>query len=132
LSPVLTIRHAFLLGLLSLGSALHAVPDAAAIKQAFIALDTTKNDAISLAEWEKDSFALFKAADANRDNHLSRDEISPGAVASETFLTADSDQDGKLSIGEYMNLRRAIFRAARYQPRRLPRRLRIRDLPFAL
>lgn len=105
-------RHLSLLGLLALGSALRAVPTSAEIQKAFAALDTTKNDAISLAEWEHDSFALFKAADTNRDNHLTRDEISPGSIAAETFLTADSDQDGKLSIGEYMNLRRAIFRAA--------------------
>jgi Ca2+-binding EF-hand superfamily protein len=101
-----------LLGLLVLEGTLRAVPTADAIQKAFVALDATKNEAISLAEWEQDSFALFKAADTNRDNHLGRDEISPGSVAVETFLTADTDQNGKLSIGEYMNLRRAIFRAA--------------------
>lgn len=109
---MLILRHLSLLGLLVLGSTLRAVPTAASIQKAFVALDTTKNDAVSLAEWEQDSFALFKAADANRDNHLTRDEIPPGSVAAETFLTADSDQNGKLAIGEYMNLRRAIFRAA--------------------
>ena len=107
-----TLRLLVVAGLLLSATGLRALPDAAAIKQAFVALDTTKNDAVGLAEWEQDSFALFETADTNRDNHLTRDEISSGSVAAETFLTADSNQDGKLAIGEYMNLRRAIFRAA--------------------
>lgn len=58
------------------------------------------------------SFTLFKPTEANCDNFLSSNEIGTGTFSVETFLTADTDQDGKLSIGEFMNLRRAIFRAA--------------------
>ncbi len=105
-------RRLALVGLLALTPALRAVPPAAEIKKIFDTLDTSHNDAIGLAEWEQASFALFKAADKNHDNSLTRDEIGSGSVAIETFLTADADQDGKLSIGEFMNLRRAIFRAA--------------------
>lgn len=101
-----------LVGLLALTSVLRAVPPAAEIKKVFDALDTSHNGAVGLAEWEQASFTLFKAADANHDNFLTRDEIAPGAMSAETFLTADTDQNNKLSIGEYMNLRRAIFRAA--------------------
>ncbi len=90
----------------------HAIPAAAEIKRIFDALDTSRNDAIGVAEWEQASFAIFKAADANRDNHLSRDEVNAGSISSETFITADANHDGKLSIGEFMNLRRAVFRAA--------------------
>lgn len=105
-------RRLALVGLLALTPALRAVPSAAEIKKIFDALDTSHNDAISVAEWEQASFALFKAADKNHDNYLTRDEIASGSMSVETFLTADADQDGKLSIGEYMNVRRAIFRAA--------------------
>lgn len=108
--PVL--RLLILAGLIALSSVLQAVPPAAEIKRVFDALDTSQNDAIGLTEWEQASFALFKSADTNRDNFLSRAEIGPGSVSLETFLTADTDQDGKLSIGEFMTLRRAILRAA--------------------
>lgn len=100
------------MGAVAFTSNVQAVPPAVEIKRVFDALDTSRNDAIGLAEWEQASFALFKPADANRDNFLSRDEIGTGSFSVETFLTADADQDGKLSIGEFMNLRRAIFRAA--------------------
>ncbi len=104
------IRRLSLVGLLA--PALRAVPSAAEIKKVFDALDTSRNDAIGLAEWEQASFTLFKAADTDHNNFLTRNEIAAGSLSAETFLTADTDQDGKLSIGEYMNLRRAIFRAA--------------------
>ena len=39
-------------------------------------------------------FALFKSAEANRDNFLSRDEIGTGTFSVEIFLTTDPDPDG--------------------------------------
>jgi len=106
------LRLMALAGMIALSSGLRAVPPAAEIKRVFEALDTSQNDAIGLAEWEPASFALFKSADTNRDNFLTREEIGPGSASLETFLTADTNQDSKLSIGEFMTLRRAIFRAA--------------------
>ena len=89
-----------------------ALPAAAQITAAFTALDTSANDAISLQEWDAASFALFRAADKNNNNYIDADELRGTSIAQDTFLRADLDRDGRLSVKEFMELRRSIFRIA--------------------
>ncbi|MSU22650.1 MAG: hypothetical protein EXS32_02390 [Opitutus sp.] len=89
-----------------------ALPTAAQIKLAFDALDTTRNGAINEEEWDRASFALFRAADKNNNNFIDAAELADSTIAQDTFLRADTDHDGRLSVGEFMELRRAIFRIA--------------------
>lgn len=92
--------------------ALCAFPSAAQIKTAFAALDASRNDAISPAEWDTASFALFRAADKNNNNLIDADELQGSTLAQDTFLRADTNRDGRLSVSEFMELRRALFRTA--------------------
>ena len=106
-------RLIFVFSLLTFGVAgVHALPTAAQIKVAFDAIDTTRNGAINAEEWDKASFALFHAADKNNNNFIDADELQGSAIAQDTFLHADTDHDGRLSISEFMDVRRAIFQAA--------------------
>jgi Ca2+-binding EF-hand superfamily protein len=105
---ILIFLGAFLLFL----PAVHALPAAAEIKTAFDALDADHDGAISLDEWEKASFALFRAADRNNDNYLDLSELAGTNITQDTFALADENHDGRLSIAEFMRLRRAIFTAA--------------------
>ena len=89
-----------------------ALPTAAQIKTAFDELDASHNGAISADEWDRASFILFHAADKNNDNFIDRSELAGSGIAEETFAQADTDHDGRLSVGEFMALRRAIFRVA--------------------
>lgn len=98
--------------LLFLPAARAALPAAAEIKSAFDALDADHNGAISLAEWEKASFALFRSADKNNDNFLDPSELGGTTITQDTFLLIDENHDGRLSVAEFMHLRRAIFTAA--------------------
>jgi hypothetical protein len=52
------------------------------------------HDAIGLAGSGHASFTLFKVAEANRYNFLSREEIGTGTFSVEIFLTADPDPAG--------------------------------------
>lgn len=98
---------------LALGAGVaRALPTAAQIKTAFEAIDTTGNHALNLDEWDRASFALFHAADKNKNNFIDADELPGSAIAQDTFLQADTDHDGRLSVGEFMELRRALFRIA--------------------
>ena len=92
--------------------AAHAFPSATQIKTAFAALDTSDNNAISAAEWDAASFALFRAADKNNNNFIDATELEGSAIAQDTFLRADTDRDGRLSVREFMDLRRTIFHVA--------------------
>ncbi len=89
-----------------------ALPSAPEIKTAFDAIDADHNGVISLDEWEKASFALFHAADKNNDNVLDASELAGTNITQDTFALADENHDGRLSIAEFMRLRRAIFTAA--------------------
>ena len=93
-------------------AAAQAVPGAGEISAAFTAMDTSGNGAISRAEWEQASFALFHAADKNGDNFLTPGELGGSTITQDTFMAADEDRDGKLSVAEFMRLRRALFVAA--------------------
>lgn len=93
-------------------TAARALPTAAQIKTAFDAVDTTHNGAINRDEWERASFALFAAADTNKNNFIDADELAGSALAQDTFLRADTDHDGRLSVGEFMEVRRALFTIA--------------------
>ena len=106
-------RLSALLGLLLLSvSSARALPTAAEISAAFKAIDTSGNGAISQAEWEKASFELFHNADKNGDNHLTPDELGGTTITQDTFAIADEDRDNRLSVAEFMRLRRALFTAA--------------------
>lgn len=89
-----------------------AIPTAAQIKTAFDALDTSRNGALREQEWTQASFALFHAADKNNNNFIDADELQGSAIAQDTFLRADTDHDGRLSVAEFMAQRRAIFEIA--------------------
>jgi len=102
---------AVLLAALAVPAAL-AFPAAAQIKTAFAAIDTTANAALSAEEWEAASFALFRSADKNNNNVIDAAELQGSPIAQDTFLRADTDRDGRLSVGEFMELRRTIFRVA--------------------
>jgi hypothetical protein len=95
-----------------LSPAFGAFPTAAQIRTAFTALDVSGNDAISPDEWDRASFALFHAADRNGDNFIDATELAASGIAPDTFVRADTDHDGRLSIAEFMALRRAIFHYA--------------------
>lgn len=90
----------------------HALPAAAQISTALTALDTTRNGAINTDEWDRGSFALFRAVDKNNNDLIDADELQGSAIAQDTFLRADTDRDGKLSVAEFMAVRRAIFKIA--------------------
>jgi Ca2+-binding EF-hand superfamily protein len=109
LSPLVCLG-ALLLALAA--PALRAFPAAAQIKTAFAALDSSRNDAIGPDEWDAASFALFRAADKNNNNVIDADELSGSTLAQDTFLRADTNRDGRLSVSEFMELRRALFRTS--------------------
>jgi hypothetical protein len=92
--------------------AARAFPSAAQIKTAYTAIDTSANGALSVEEWDAASFALFRAADKNNNNSIDAAELQGSSIAQDTFLRADTDRDGRLSVGEFMELRRTIFRVA--------------------
>jgi Ca2+-binding EF-hand superfamily protein len=106
-----TVLTALFLLALALPAA-RAFPAAAQIKTAFDAIDTTKNGALSPEEWDTASFALFRAADKNNNNVIDATELQGSTIAQDTFLRADTDRDGRLSVGEFMELRRTIFRVS--------------------
>jgi len=111
------MRTGRLAWLVALGLALaaplaRAFPTAAQISTAFKALDASGNGAIDAEEWDRGSFALFRAADKNNNNFIDAAELPGSGIAQDTFLRADVDHDGRLSIGEFMALRREIFRIA--------------------
>ncbi len=87
-------------------------PSAARIKTAFDAMDTSRNGAINGAEWDHASFALFRSYDKNNDDHIDREELKATAIAPDTFRRIDLDQDGRLGVGEFTDLRRTLFQIA--------------------
>jgi len=89
-----------------------ALPTAAQIRTAFTAMDTTGNAALNLDEWDRASFALFRAADKNKNDFIDAAELQASSIAQDTFLHADTDHDGRLSVSEFMELRRALFQIA--------------------
>ena len=94
--------------------AARAMPTAASIAAALREIDTTRNQAISPAEWQAASFALFRATDKNDNHFIDADELKASALAQDTFRRLDADHDGRLSIDEFMKLRREIFVIADY------------------
>ena len=108
-------RCAWLVGVFLTGlgaTAARALPTAAQIQTAFTAMDTSGNGAINLEEWDHASFALFHAADKNKNDFIDADELQGSSIAQDTFLHADTNQDGRLSVSEFMALRRALFQIA--------------------
>lgn len=105
---LIILLSAFAIGTLSA----RALPTAAQIKVAFDAVDTKRDGVIDAAEWDRASFALFRAADKNNNDLVDADELQGSSIAQDTFLHADTNHDGRLSIGEFMELRRAIFQVA--------------------
>lgn len=106
-------RLVILLSVLAIGTIpVRALPTAAQIKVAFDAIDTDKSGATNPTEWDRASFALFRAADKNNNDFVDADELQGSSIAQDTFLHADTNHDGRLSISEFMELRRAIFQVA--------------------
>jgi Ca2+-binding EF-hand superfamily protein len=87
-----------------------ALPPAADIRQDFTTLAGANSPrSIDREEWESASFSLFQATDKNKDNFLDAAELADNRDA---LAAADENKDGKLSVAEYMQVRRAIFKAA--------------------
>jgi Ca2+-binding EF-hand superfamily protein len=87
-----------------------ALPSADDIRKDFIALAGASSPrSIDREEWESASFSLFQATDKNKDNFLDASELEHSR---EALAAADEDKDGRLSVAEFMQLRRAIFKAA--------------------
>lgn len=108
-------RSWLLVTLLALGAVLpaaRALPAAKQIAQALHAMDTTGNDAIDAAEWRQASFMLFRAADKNNNDYIDAAEMAAGHLAEDTFRRIDADHDGRLSIDEFMKMRRELFTVA--------------------
>lgn len=89
-----------------------AFPVAKQIRLAFAALDQSGNGAISKAEWERGSMALFQAADRNHNGTIDAAELPDSTIAQDTFRRVDKNADGRLSLAEFLALRRTLFRAA--------------------
>lgn len=89
-----------------------ALPSASSLDIAFRQLDHNHDNNIGLVEWDQYSFALFHAADRNKDGQLSTEEVKENADAIDTFDRFDSNRDGRLSIDEFMQLRRMLFTVA--------------------
>jgi Ca2+-binding EF-hand superfamily protein len=88
-------------------------PPSADIRRDFAALATAASPrSIAAEEWEAASFGLFQGADKNKDNFLEVAELGSGAISRDTLVTADENRDSKLSVTEFMQVRRAIFKAA--------------------
>lgn len=90
-----------------------ALPPSADIRRDFAALAAAASPrSITAEEWEVASFALFQGADKNKDNFLEAAELGSGTISRDTLITADENRDGKLGVTEFMQVRRAIFKAA--------------------
>ncbi|MCC6416309.1 MAG: hypothetical protein IT582_10415 [Opitutaceae bacterium] len=97
-----------LVGLTLAGTAL-ALPTTADLQRAFDQLDHNRDQLIGQVEWDQHAFALFRAADTDRDNRLSPAEIEAGPGHSETVNKFDLNRDGLLELDEFIDLRRKLF-----------------------
>jgi Ca2+-binding EF-hand superfamily protein len=88
------------------------LPPAGKIRTAFDAVDASRRGTIDSGKWDEASFALFRAADRNNDDFIDREELRAGNMAPDTFLRADFNRDERLSVGEFTELRRAMFHTA--------------------
>lgn len=84
----------------------------AEISAVFIQLDTSRNNAVDLAEWQAAGNTRFEQLDSDRDGFLTRDEIGRSVLMREMFPQADRLSDGRLARAEFGRLRDAIFRLA--------------------
>ncbi|MEN9662343.1 MAG: hypothetical protein RL324_1292 [Verrucomicrobiota bacterium] len=90
-----------------------AMPPAADIGRDFTALAGADSPrSITTEEWESASFSLFQATDKNKDNFLDATEVGTGEISRAVLASADENHDGKLSVTEFMQVRRAVFKAA--------------------
>jgi len=84
-------------------------PKADQVRAAFSAIDVNRNGLLGQAEWDRASFALFRAADKNKNDFIDRDELAASTLAPDTFRRADLNNDDRLSITEFAQQRRALF-----------------------
>lgn len=103
------VRTAFCLFLLTQVGRLLALPSADSLRSAFEQMDPNRDQQIGLVEWDQHAFALFRAADIDRDNSLDAAEISSGPGNSEAFAKFDANQNERLEIDEFMQLRRKLM-----------------------
>ena len=101
-----TARCALLL--LLTGSAT-ALPSAEQLQSAFERFDHNRDQLISLVEWDQNAFALFRAADLNRNDSLDADEAAGGPGSSAAFAQFDLNHNGRLEPDEFMQLRRKLM-----------------------
>lgn len=112
----MTTRHRILLGCLAVclpALAGAALPPASDIRKDFTVLAGASSPrSIDRDEWEAASFSLFQASDKNKDNFLDAAELGSDGGPTSSLAATDENHDGKLSVAEFMQLRRAIFKAA--------------------
>ncbi len=112
----ITSRHFLRAVLLTAGlaavSAHAAFPHAGQIRAAFVALDASRNETITEAEWQRGTDALFQASDRDHNGFIDTADLPGSAMAPDTFLRVDRDRDGRLSAAEFGELRRTLFRSA--------------------
>lgn len=89
-----------------------ALPSADNLQSAFEQLDRNRDQLIGLVEWDQNAFALFRAADLNRNDSLEATEIAEGPGNTNTFAKFDANQNGRLELDEFMQLRRMLFTVA--------------------
>ncbi len=107
-----TLLSLIVLCLLAPAGRAASFPSSAQIQQAFAAVNLSGSQRITAKEWDQASFALFRAADKNNDDFIDRDELRDSNLAPDTFLRADLNRDDKLSVAEFVDLRRAMFNTA--------------------
>ena len=106
------VRTALCTTLVTLASSALALPSADSLQSAFEQLDHNRDQQIGLVEWDQNAFALFRAADLNRNDSLEATEIADGPGHSDTFAKFDTNQNERLELDEFMQLRRMLLRVA--------------------
>lgn len=96
----------------ALASPVLALPTASALQLSFQRLDHNHNGNLSPIEWDQHAFALFQSTDRNNDNEIDPTEIVDDTETVNSFARSDLDRDGRLSIDEFMQLRRLLFKVA--------------------
>ncbi|MEZ5412676.1 MAG: EF-hand domain-containing protein [Opitutaceae bacterium] len=106
------VRTALCTAIVTLAGPASALPSADSLQSAFDQLDHNRDQQIGLVEWDQNAFALFRAADLNRNESLEAAEIAEGPGQSDAFAKFDANQNEQLELDEFMQLRRMLLRVA--------------------